>query len=78
MPKFTPGTRVILHGYFNRSHIGPIGGTVIATMVDDSIPPTRTLPPALLLHVIFDDGTQITAGQNNFWLESEYDPKIPF
>ena len=72
--KFYPGARVILH----RNYTGAIGGTVISTRMGESPTHHWNTNPVLLLHVIFDDGTKLTAGSNNFWLEHEYDPRIPF
>ena len=68
MNEFNPGDRVVLI----RNYAGLIGGTVIKTQLVGGTLPT------LALHVIFDDGSTITAEASNFWLESEYNSNRPF
>ena len=74
MPKFSPGSRVVII----RNYIGSIAGTVIATEVVNREVNYWTSKEVLMLHVIFDDGSEITAEAGNFFHESEFDPNIPF
>jgi len=72
MALFKEGDRVVL-----RREAGPIGGTVIRVFHEPN--PTGVFPSMVWkLYVIFDDGSEITAGSGNFWLETEFDPHIPF
>ena len=74
MHKFSPGDRVVIH----RQWQGPMAGTVIMTKLENRKAHHWTGRPILLLHVIFDDGSKITAEAGNFWHEDNYDPDIPF
>ena len=74
MSKFSPGDRVVLI----RNYIGDVAGTVIFTKVAREPLNHWTSKEQLMLHVIFDDGSKITAAAGNFFLESEFDPNIPF
>ena len=55
-----------------------MAGTVIMTKLENRKAHHWTGRPILLLHVIFDDGSKITAEAGNFWHEDKYDPDIPF
>ena len=73
MREFKLGDRVVLHKMF----AGPVGGTVIDIIHEPN--PAGTFPHMWThLYVIFDDGTEVTARNHNFFLERDYDPRIPF
>ena len=72
--KFLPGDRVVMI----RNYVGGVAGTVISTEISHQSINYWTSKEILMLHVIFDDGSKITAAAGNFFRESEYDPNIPF
>ena len=73
MPRFSPGDRVIIQRHFQE----PVGGTVISVTLT-ATSEYRAFTQVMMLYVIFDDGSEITAEAGNFWHETEYNPHIPF
>mgnify|MGYP005682370575 FL=1 len=70
--QFKPGDRVV----YTRGMV-PTGGTVVEV---HSYPnPTGTWPGFNhYLLVILDTAEEVTDAQSSFWIEAEYDPRIPF
>ena len=72
--KFAPGVRVVhICRRGSRNH-----GTIVALKkVHRSINFLRS-KDYIFLDVIYDDGSRAEDEAAEFWLESEYDPLIPF
>ena len=73
--KFKPGDRIVYTSFGGEYRA--IGGTVIE--VEERPHPSGVFPGVnWYLHVILDTAQEVHDEQAAFYLESEYDPHVPF